>query len=842
MNRPKLTKKELAARADKFEEQLDRLKNRLNRYSYKKTKQGNRLELLRENTQALGQRLDHLDRQLARLAVDDDNLPVQWKKLQKQVRSLRQAVGEWQTQGQVETTDLTAGLQELQQKQQRLKADLRLMHKVIKRVSDGSDDLHRDSKELSKHVRNLEESSSELSLHQTAHDDRIRDLEETFAESSRQQEKRQRKEKEQAESEHKAAGKDIKSLQAELTLLRRKLSDGRGQQKDLKRRIEQLSNRIGELGGQLTALHGDLEHRLQSGEQRPEGIEQRLPELESRLESLQAAREQDSGIIDALELNQEKSLQLGQEMAQAQQALSEHLKRLEQHLEQIQTEDEQAVAGIQTLETRFQELIAEATRERSRVDGLEQGLEQGLNQSRADISQLQEELQQASLQQQQLEQQISTQGADGERREQQLGALTETTRTHSERLDSLDTAIEASGTRAKEQEQRTGEWIARLGATQSAAAKRLDAMEAATGGHDDSISRLHAELEQTNDTSSNQQQRIEAAHTSGLRHSMAIAALLIIGLLGGIALYQFLTQRISGIKRDVALSLTQQGGQYALRQQTEAQYQHLESALAETRQQREKLSADTTAPVGVADSARMDSSPADMVVRLEQRLAHNEERIGDLSALIADRAAVAPAPTAARPLRDAVTGIEREIAALQASVKDLQSSTQPDSELEQRAASLELSLSQVQEALEHRLQPMEREQEQRLEQQQLLSDRIDTLTRSVAALKQEFRLSSLPGQEQRWEQAVEIGQYSIQLLGMHNPKTLLAFAERYPLDGERAYALTSYKERKWYILLYGIFNNIQDAKAALDALPDSIKVYHPWIRELPAGLSFTSIP
>ncbi len=816
MNRPKLRKKELAARADKLEAQLDHFKNRLNRYSYKKTKQSNRLELLREHNQVLNRRLDRLDRQLTLFALDDDNPPAQWLKLQEQVRTLKQAVEVLQTRGLVEPGALTADMQELQQ----LRADLELMRKVTKRVSDSSDELQRDSNELSKHVRNLEDSSSKFSMHHAAHDDRIRDLEEAFAESGRQQENRQQGGKEQEETEFNGVRKNLESLQVELALLRGQFSDDHGQQKDLDRKIELLSNRIGEVNGQFTTLYSDLEHRLQSSKLQVEGTEQRLPEMKSQLESLKTAQQQDIGIIDALELNQEKSLQLGENVTKTQQALSEHLERVEQHLERIQTEEVQAGARIQALETRFQELRTDTVDECSQVDELEQEL----GRFRTEISRLQEEWEQTSLQQQQLEQQISSLGADSEQREQQLAALTEAAQAQSKRLDVLDTAIETSGKRTHAQEQRIGEWMARLDTTQSAVAKQLDTVETVTTGHDDSVAELQAGLKQANAASNRQQQQIEAVRSNGFRHTMAITALLIIGLLGGLALYQSLTQDISGIKREVALSLTRQSEQYAPRQETAARQQRLDAALTETRKQLAALSAGSTAPVLQESLGRSgEVSPAGTVSRraqLEQHHARNEEQTGNLS----------------------VAHIEREIAALETRVEHLQSLAQPDAELMQRIATLELSLPQVQKALEQRLQQVEKGQELGLEQQQRLHGRIDTLTRTVAVLKQDARLSNFPQQEVRWQRMAEIGQYSIQLLGMHELKALLAYAKRYPLDGERTYARTTYQGRDWYILLYGTFPGVQDARAALDALPDPIREHQPWIRELPVGPSFTAIP
>ncbi len=68
MKEPKLTKKELAAQSRELEEQLTRLKNRLNGQAFKKTKHGYRLDQLSEGAQQLSGRVSELELQLVSLS------------------------------------------------------------------------------------------------------------------------------------------------------------------------------------------------------------------------------------------------------------------------------------------------------------------------------------------------------------------------------------------------------------------------------------------------------------------------------------------------------------------------------------------------------------------------------------------------------------------------------------------------------------------------------------------------------------------------------------------------------------------------------------------------------
>jgi DamX protein len=49
-----------------------------------------------------------------------------------------------------------------------------------------------------------------------------------------------------------------------------------------------------------------------------------------------------------------------------------------------------------------------------------------------------------------------------------------------------------------------------------------------------------------------------------------------------------------------------------------------------------------------------------------------------------------------------------------------------------------------------------------------------------------------------------------------------------------AYYKTTYKGGIWYPLLYGIYPSAEQAREAINTLPESIRAKNPWIRRLSA--------
>lgn len=83
-----------------------------------------------------------------------------------------------------------------------------------------------------------------------------------------------------------------------------------------------------------------------------------------------------------------------------------------------------------------------------------------------------------------------------------------------------------------------------------------------------------------------------------------------------------------------------------------------------------------------------------------------------------------------------------------------------------------------------------------------------------------------------WEAARKHNLYSIQLIALLNKRSMLDFIEENDLYENAAYLQSVQQGQKWYILLYGIYANYNEAKAALETLAPELKVNGAWVRPL----------
>ena len=78
--------------------------------------------------------------------------------------------------------------------------------------------------------------------------------------------------------------------------------------------------------------------------------------------------------------------------------------------------------------------------------------------------------------------------------------------------------------------------------------------------------------------------------------------------------------------------------------------------------------------------------------------------------------------------------------------------------------------------------------------------------------------------------------YTIQLMGARKEALLFDFVHRNQLlkQEEIAFYQTTFKEKPWFQLLYGIYATKKDAQSAADNLPPKIRESSPWIRRMSA--------
>ena len=78
--------------------------------------------------------------------------------------------------------------------------------------------------------------------------------------------------------------------------------------------------------------------------------------------------------------------------------------------------------------------------------------------------------------------------------------------------------------------------------------------------------------------------------------------------------------------------------------------------------------------------------------------------------------------------------------------------------------------------------------------------------------------------------------YTIQIMGTRNETLLYDFVKRNQLleQNEIAFYQTTFQDKPWFQLLYGVYATKKDAQSAADSLPPNIRKSTPWIRRLSA--------
>ena len=87
-----------------------------------------------------------------------------------------------------------------------------------------------------------------------------------------------------------------------------------------------------------------------------------------------------------------------------------------------------------------------------------------------------------------------------------------------------------------------------------------------------------------------------------------------------------------------------------------------------------------------------------------------------------------------------------------------------------------------------------------------------------------------------WLLAQNPAGYTIQLLGVRNEQSLLAFAADHRLDstGQAAYYRSRFRGGIWFPLVYGAYPTVDAARRAIAGLPQQIRKTSPWIRKMSA--------
>jgi septal ring-binding cell division protein DamX len=85
---------------------------------------------------------------------------------------------------------------------------------------------------------------------------------------------------------------------------------------------------------------------------------------------------------------------------------------------------------------------------------------------------------------------------------------------------------------------------------------------------------------------------------------------------------------------------------------------------------------------------------------------------------------------------------------------------------------------------------------------------------------------------QEWVAAQNPDYYTLQLASSTNQALIQKYYSENALTGKAGYYRSRRAGEDWYALVYGAYPTVQDAKEAIDNLPEDLKKWSPWVRNI----------
>jgi septal ring-binding cell division protein DamX len=83
-----------------------------------------------------------------------------------------------------------------------------------------------------------------------------------------------------------------------------------------------------------------------------------------------------------------------------------------------------------------------------------------------------------------------------------------------------------------------------------------------------------------------------------------------------------------------------------------------------------------------------------------------------------------------------------------------------------------------------------------------------------------------------WVEAQNPNYYTLQLASSTNEALIKKYYSENKLAGKAGYYRSHRSGQDWYALVYGAYPSVQEAKAAIATLPDGLKKWSPWVRNI----------
>ncbi|MES9992641.1 MAG: SPOR domain-containing protein [Candidatus Thiodiazotropha sp.] len=265
--------------------------------------------------------------------------------------------------------------------------------------------------------------------------------------------------------------------------------------------------------------------------------------------------------------------------------------------------------------------------------------------------------------------------------------------------------------------------------------------------------------------------QVESVRTTGNYHTFAIGGLLLLLLFFALLGYNYLSNKIGTVERDISLEMMRISENFVSREESS-----------------QSIGASAYDNLAVEELIKNQQRLDQQLVELEQQLAASMDT-GD---------------TTATP----------------GTAEDQEPTAEPQTTMPSSGDESDIQLSSAAQSLKD--EPKQSDEPKQLDEPKQV-DEPSKPPLTERALKP----------ADAWTAMRERGGYTIQLIGVSKRKAIDAFIKRYGLEGEMAYSQTERKGRDWYTLLYGTYERQGEAVKALQKLPEALKSQQPWIRRLP---------
>jgi len=104
--------------------------------------------------------------------------------------------------------------------------------------------------------------------------------------------------------------------------------------------------------------------------------------------------------------------------------------------------------------------------------------------------------------------------------------------------------------------------------------------------------------------------------------------------------------------------------------------------------------------------------------------------------------------------------------------------------------------------------------------------------KSVKASKQRVMVKRPSLGPQQWVSSQNPNFYTLQLASSTNKQLIEKYYALNGLKGQAGYYSSIRQGERWYALVYGSYNSVQAAKSAIGDLPQDLRKWSPWVRNI----------